>query len=866
MIGHVVSHYRILQKMGGGGMGVVYRAEDLKLRRTVALKFLAPELTRDEDAKKRFLHEAQAASALDHPNICGIHEIDETPEGQLFIAMTCYDGESLKERIARRKLEVEESFQIAFAVAQGLGRAHASNIIHRDIKPANVMITSDGFVKIIDFGLSKLIGRSRVTGSGATLGTVAYMSPEQARSEEVDARVDIWALGAILYEMLTGRLPFRGEIDQAVVYSILNEDATPIKSIRPDVPDACVAIVMRCLAKDAADRYQSAEDFSVAVFEAGRKLGWADAFSSAGVRAVSVVQNRTRGQRGRVRPIFLVAAGCTMLAALFVWHPWQRGSIYTTQIRLAVVPLERLGDAPSQALVDGLSQYVAGAFDRASRTRPSMWVMPFARVLEDRPADLDRAPDAFGVNRLITGEVQRYGDAYRLMLVMTGADGRAPEVSRSLTFSLDALQRLPEAVAIAVAEMVGTDKNPATLAVIADPLPSSSRAWERFLEGSGDCLHYNSLASLDSARVALADAVRLAPTYAPALAAQGYCDYLHFFRSRDPADLALAEPVLRRAIAIDSTYVPASIYLAKVLAHCGQTDEGIALLTRVIRRDPDCIDAYQDLGNALSSAQRYDEAEAVYKALVARKPDYFHGYWRLGWLYSNMGRPGLEFAAHKHAIQLAPDDFRTLNSLGICYSELGDWRAAREYWERAFLIRPSCGSSSNVGTMLYYEGRFADSAHYYQYALEYCDTTDYSYWANLACALYWADGRREDAIHTYRKAIRLAEARITEVPDDIGTIARLADYHAMIGEDERAREMIERSSGLNDMEVYFRLACAYASMDDPEHAIDYIGKAVREHYPVHEIQREPLFRDLVRDPRLRTVLEKAARGRDDARG
>ncbi|MDH5626929.1 MAG: serine/threonine protein kinase, partial [Candidatus Krumholzibacteria bacterium] len=286
MIGHIVSHYRVLQKLGGGGMGVVYKAEDLKLRRTVALKFLAPELTRDEDAKKRFLHEAQAASALDHPNICSVHEIDETPEGQLFIAMTCYDGESLKERIARRGLDVEEAFQIAFAAAQGLGRAHASNIIHRDIKPGNIMITADGFVKIIDFGLSKLIGRSRVTGSGTTLGTAAYMSPEQARSEEVDGRTDIWSLGAVLYEMLTGRVPFRGEIDQAVVYSILNETPEPIRKLKPDVPDACVAIVDKCLSKDPEKRYQSAEDFCVAVFEAGKKLGWGDSFATGGVRAV----------------------------------------------------------------------------------------------------------------------------------------------------------------------------------------------------------------------------------------------------------------------------------------------------------------------------------------------------------------------------------------------------------------------------------------------------------------------------------------------------------------------------------------------------------------------------------------------------
>jgi tetratricopeptide (TPR) repeat protein len=279
--------------------------------------------------------------------------------------------------------------------------------------------------------------------------------------------------------------------------------------------------------------------------------------------------------------------------------------------------------------------------------------------------------------------------------------------------------------------------------------------------------------------------------------------------------------------------------------------------------EPGCIDAYQDLGNLLTASQRYDEARAVYASLTAARSDYFHGHWRLGWVYAAMDNPSLSLGEMERSYQLAPEDYRTLNSLGICYSELGNWKVARDFWERAFLVRPSCASSSNVGNVLYYEGRFSDSARYYQYALEYCDTTDYFCWGNLACALYWTDDRRPEGITAYHKAIGLAEEYLAQMPDERKTIARLADYYAMVDEDQRAREMIDRSAGANDMEVWFRLACAYASMGDEVQAIDFIGKAVRAHYPVHEIKREPLFRNLVRDARLRSVLEAAEADGDD---
>jgi serine/threonine protein kinase len=260
MIGQTISHYKILEKLGGGGMGVVYKAEDTKLKRTVALKFLPPVFSFDQEAKKRFIQEAQSASSLDHNNICAIHEVGETEDGQIFICMNCYEGETLKKKIERGKIQTDEAVDIIVQATTGLQKAHEKGIIHRDIKPANIFITNDGVVKILDFGLAKLSGQTMMTKMGETVGTIAYMSPEQTRGELVDQRTDIWSLGVVLYEMLTRNLPFKGDYDSAMIYSILNEEPKHLTDFRTDVPKELQQIVSKCLEKNIEYRFKNVDE------------------------------------------------------------------------------------------------------------------------------------------------------------------------------------------------------------------------------------------------------------------------------------------------------------------------------------------------------------------------------------------------------------------------------------------------------------------------------------------------------------------------------------------------------------------------------------------------------------------------------
>jgi len=256
-----IAHYEILEKIGQGGMGIVYKANDTKLDRLVALKFLPKELTFNPEAKERFIQEARAAAALDHPNICTVYEINETDDGQTYISMAYIEGQSLREKIRYGIMKIEEAFDIAIQIAEGLQEAHRKGIIHRDIKPGNIMITEKGQAKVTDFGLAKLEWGADLTKTASIMGTVAYMSPEQAKAEKVDQRTDIWSLGVVLYEMLTGTLPFIGERDQSTLYAILHEDLKPLRSLRKELPETLEKVAKKALAKNPDRRYLKTHEF-----------------------------------------------------------------------------------------------------------------------------------------------------------------------------------------------------------------------------------------------------------------------------------------------------------------------------------------------------------------------------------------------------------------------------------------------------------------------------------------------------------------------------------------------------------------------------------------------------------------------------
>lgn len=273
MIAKIISHYQILDEIGRGGMGVVYKGRDLRLDRLVALKFLPSSLANDAGAKARLMNEAKAASALEHPNICAVHEIGETDDGQLFITMPHYKGETLDQKLKRGQLSMKEAATIAVQTLQGLAEAHTAGIIHRDIKPANIFLTDGGQVKILDFGVARKQGSVGMTRTRAAIGTLAYMSPEQLRGDQVDHRTDIWSLSVVLYQMLAGVLPFQADYEQAMLYMLLHEPPKPLPAIRSDVPLALDRLIRKGMAKTPAERYKTSREMAIELEPYREKAG-----------------------------------------------------------------------------------------------------------------------------------------------------------------------------------------------------------------------------------------------------------------------------------------------------------------------------------------------------------------------------------------------------------------------------------------------------------------------------------------------------------------------------------------------------------------------------------------------------------------
>ena len=399
MIGRQISHYHILEKVGEGGMGVVYKAQDARLKRFVALKFLPRELTRDVQAVERFMQEAQTASSLDHQNICTIYEFSETEDGQLFFVMAYYDGETLRQRIDQASTSYDATIGIVRQLCDGLASAHARGIIHRDIKPANLMITRDGVLKILDFGLAKLAGQIRITKQHSTLGTVSYMSPEQLSGGTIDHRTDIWSVGVLFYEMLSGCLPFRGEIEQAVIYSILNEDPEPLSDSRKQVSKSIERIILKALEKEPADRYASLEEFVADI----QSL----AFPSL--------------------------------------------KVYQKHKSIVVLPFENMGpDKNDDYISDGLTEEVITDLSQLSELR--VISRSSAMAFKEARKDIQKIRRQLDVQYVLEGSMRKSGDQIRITAQLIDARNDSHLWAEKYTGTLDDIFQIQEKVASAIVD------------------------------------------------------------------------------------------------------------------------------------------------------------------------------------------------------------------------------------------------------------------------------------------------------------------------------------------------------------------------------------------------------------------------------
>jgi serine/threonine-protein kinase len=858
-IGQSVSHYRILERLGGGGMGIVYKAEDTRLKRLVALKFLSPALTSESDARQRFETEAQAASSIDHPHVCTIHEINETADGQVYICMAYCQGETLRQRIAGGSLTVEDAVVIAVQIAEGLAAAHRRGVIHRDVKPANVILAGGETVKLVDFGLALLADRSRISRHGLMVGTVGYMAPEQARGEPVDHRADLWSLGVVLYEMLAGRLPFSGPSDTPVLHAIETARVPPVQELRPEVPAALSAVIERCLEKDPRRRFQGAEQVAEALRRVRRELRLSSASTLTGLPAV-----RTRRRVGR----FLAAAGAVLaLLAVAAILPSSRGlrSWLTERgggpAHIAVLPLTNVGADPGTLpFCDGIAEIVASKLTSMGGHSREMWVVPLAELRQRGVASPSDARRVFGVNLSLTGSVQRIGDRVVLTLNLVDTGSLRQVRSRVLDRRLDRLASLEGDLVEALAAMFDVGLSPPVRTALAASGTEVSAAYQAYVEGLGALEAPRGTPDPARAAALLRRAVELDPAFAPAHAALAEALLVGFGNTRDPALVTEAATHVARVAAMAPDSALALVATGRLAIAHGDHEAAAAAFSRALALEPTNPGAETGLAAALERAGRLDEAERALIRSVERRPGYWLSHNALGVFYFRHAKHREAEAQFRAVVEISPDNARGYNNLGGALAQQGRSEEALAMFERAARLSPQAPTWSNVATLRFRAGRFADAAEGYEQAVA-LDPNDYLLWGNLGAARRWTPGAESAAREAFTRALELAE-KVREVnPTDSTVLADIASYRAMLG-DRSGASALQRTlepRAWEDAELAFRVGLTWEDLGERDRALRLINRSLELGFAEEEVRTTPGLARLREDPRFAGASAAASR-------
>jgi serine/threonine-protein kinase len=848
--GRTISHYRVLSRLGGGGMGVVYKAQDVRLSRFVSLKFLPAALTDDTDARTRLVREAQTLSALDHPNICSVYEIDETPDGRTFISMAFYDGETLDQRLARGPLPVDEALAIVARVADGLSRAHDHDIIHRDITPGNIMLTAQGDVKILDFGLAKLRNTTRVTGEGTVMGTCAYMSPEQTRGEEVDARSDIFSLGVVLYELLAGRRPFDADHPDAILDQIRNAEPKPLTRVVPKMRPELQRIIDKALQKNVATRYAKISEMrdDVRSVAAGEKPAWA----------------KLPRRYARLVGLLAIAGAITAVVAFnpTVNNAFKRMiSGVPAEMHVAVLPFENVGNDPmNQAFCDGLMETLSTQLTHLEQARGTLWVVPASEVRAVKVASPTDARKTLGVNLVVTGSVQRFGDRFRVtMNIVDPTRGSTPRQLKSQMFDnrTDNMSILQDEAVMWIADTMQLTLLPQEKQVLVASRTEVSGAYDDYLRGLGYVRSYEVEGNLDRAIGAFSSALAHDSLYALAYAGLGEAYWRKYKDTTDPQWIPPALKNGTRAVALDTLLAPAHVTLGMILGGTGKPERAVTEFQRAIELEPKNVLAYRSLAAAYAAMDRIADAEATYQRSIDMKPDYWGGYNDYGNFNYARGEYEKAAAHYQKVIELTPDNKFGYNNLGACYWGLGKTDKAREMFERSIAIEPNFRAYSNLGALYYMAGEYARSA---DMCLEARKLNDVSYktWANLANAYYFVPGKRDEAMATYRRAAELAEDQRRLTPKDANLLSSLAGYYAVLGDKDRAQSLVRESLEIaprNSRVLYFD-GHACEQLGQRDEAVALIGTAIDNGYPMDEVEKDPWLEQLREDSRFDALKER----------
>jgi tetratricopeptide (TPR) repeat protein len=868
--------YELLSTLGAGGMGEVWRARDQDLHRDVAVKFLPERFAADATRLGRFAQEARAASSLNHPNIVTIHEIGET-SGLPYIVMELVEGHTLRELILTREshpFTTRRLLEIGAQIAEGLAKAHSAGIVHRDLKPENVMVTADGFVKVLDFGLAKLRGDgsggqeqwfdsaaptwpgspSPQTAVGAVLGTAGYMSPEQARGRAVDYRSDQFTLGEILYEMATGRQAFRCETPAQTIAAIIDDPPEPLATLSPALPPPARWIIERCLAKEPAERYASTLDLARELRNVRERLPEVDSSGSAphgtGMARVPPAWRRTAGIGLAALAILALAGG-----VLELWKRSGPGTPGRPPV-VAVLPLTNLtGQEEYDRAAVGIAEVVVAALAEINGVQ--VLSRPSTLAYRDRKGDLPGVARALDASYLLDGVLQRSQDRLRVSLSLVRSPSNVVEWSGTFDGAFPQLFELQSRVADGVANALRVSITPAERARIDARPTASPSAWEEYTSALALLDRVDRPGNAERAITHLKAALEADARFAGAHAALGRACWDRYRETGDDTWADRARDAVQEALRLAPEDVEARLALAVIYRGRGKPKEALEETRKALAQRPSSDDALRQLAYLLLDAGEGDAALDAARRALAQRPGFGENHSAVGWVHFHAGRFGEAAAAYRRQAELQPDNAWAFQMLGTSLMMEGDLDGAIAPYREAIRLGPDARAWANLGAVYYAQGKRPDAVRAYEEAvrLEPASGTIRRSLGDARAKAGDAAGARAD----WQAAIARSRAALSTNPRDPRQLKNVAICLAKLGEREEALRAagLALEAGPASADARYGVAMVHALVGDPNQALALLGQALELGASPSLAEQDDELAAVRALPGFRPLLEKA---------
>jgi serine/threonine protein kinase/tetratricopeptide (TPR) repeat protein len=868
----LADRYEILALLGQGGMGAVYKARDTELERFVALKLIRPDLASNPEILRRFKQELILAREVTHRNVIRIFDLGQA-KGFKFITMEFIEGRDLRAVLRERgKLPPEEAVRIVAQVCRALGAAHAAGVVHRDLKPQNIMLDAKDRVYVMDFGIAHSLETPGMTQTGALMGTPEYMSPEQAKGIKVDARSDLFALGIIFYEMLSGISPYKADTALATLLKRTQERPQPLVEVDPAIPKAISDVVMKCLEIDRDLRFSSAREI---LEDLGQESPTSVRTVAPTLPPTAAAPRPTKVSRFQRYRIWIAASGVAMLMILFLVIPGTRNLIFPSRSGgtrvaattaglpslsegkfVAVLPFRVLGDATALGYVaDGLDEALSAKLFQLKDVRMASST---AAAKTDPKTPLSQVAKELGVNLIVHGTVQGSGDNLRVTINVDNVAENRLVWSQEFAGVTGDLLTIEDHIYTGLVDALETKPSNEEMAAASAHPTENVEAYNQYLKGRNALSGNPDEKNLQAAMNYFNDALQKDPGFALAYAGLADANRLMYDQKKDKYWSEKAVEAAKQAARLNDKLPEVHAALGSAYSATGQNVQAIAENKRALELAPNSDEAYRRLGNAYKENGQKEQALQALEKAVEINPYYWNNLAALGNAYYAFGESDKAVKAFMQIIQLEPDNPVGYSNLGAVYFDLGRYEESIKAFQRSLQIQPAALTYTNLGTAFFYLKRYSEALPMFEKAVE-MSPEDEMTMGNLADG-YRLAGDKVKAQATYEKAISLAYKELRVNPRNAGVVGNLAQYYAKKGDLPQAKEFIKKARAMDRSNVYLIYIAAVVDTisNQPADAVKELAGALDKGFSPKIVAADPEFGPLQSRPDFQSMMNRFA--------